>query len=107
MTTVTVSLKQPNDLHLIVGDKTVTVSGWNSNRIFQLSDSEKVGLTDNVPEEHWKAWLAKFKNHPLHVNGLIFASSSESKVKAETKERKGVKSGLEALDKETLDKQGE
>lgn len=101
MSFVTIGLKTPADLELVVGDKTVTVNGYNKTH---LLTGDPTGYTENVPEDHWKAWLAKFKDHPLHVNGLIFAQNSTNKAKADGQERTKVKSGLEALDRAELDK---
>ena len=102
MSTVSVSLKYPNGILMQVGDKELKLNGWNAKEsiIVPVGKVEKVGITEDVPAEFWKAWLEKFKDHPLVVNGLIFASESNSRAKAESKERKGVKSGLEALDKD-------
>lgn len=102
MSHVTIGLKTPADLDLVVGDKVVTLNGYNKTH---LLTGDPTGYTENVPEEHWKAWLEKFKDHPLHRNGLIFAQATINRTKAEAVERKNVKSGLEALDKAKLDEQ--
>lgn len=98
MTTVTVSLKHPNGILMKVGNREIKINGWNSDNSLFISPTEKVGVTPDVPADLWKAWLESHKNHPLHKNGLIFANTSESKVKAEAKERTGVKSGMEQID---------
>ena len=102
MSTVTVSCKTPNGILMQVGETTQVINGWNAKEatIITVGHIEKVGLTDDVPVALWKAWLEKHKNHPLVLNGLIFASETVSRAKAESKERKGVKSAMEALDKD-------
>lgn len=100
MSTVSISCKTPNGILMQVGENTVTINGWNAKEsiIVPVGHIEKVGITEDVPTALWKAWLEKHKNHPLVVNGLIFAAETTNRAKAESKERKGVKSGAEALD---------
>ena len=98
MSTVTVSCKTPNGILMQVGNKEFKINGWNNNDSLIITSLEKVGITHDVPADLWKAWLEQHKDHPLHKNGLIFANASTSTVKAESKERKGTVSGLEALD---------
>lgn len=100
MTTVTVSLKHPNGILMKVGNREMKINGWNSDSSLFISTTEKVGITTDVPADLWAKWREEHKNHPLHKNGLIFANTSESKVKAESKERKGVKSSMEPIDPE-------
>ena len=101
MSTVTVSCKTPNGFVMEVDGTRVNINGFNAKEHGQLlviEGHEAVGLTHDVPEAFFKKWLEKFKDHPLHTNGLVFADVSVNKVKAETKERKGVKSGMEPID---------
>lgn len=107
MSTVTVSCKNPNGYLMQVGDKTIHLAGWNTANatVIYLADGSQAALTSDVPEDMWNVWREKFKAHDMFVNGLVFSSATDSRAKAETKERKGVKSGLEALDKDALDAQ--
>ena len=98
MSTVTVSLKWPNGIILQVSDKQQKIKGWNDEDKVIITSLEKVGVTEEVDAGLWKAWLEQHKNHPLVVNGLIFAAETANKAKAESKERKGVKSGAEPID---------
>lgn len=108
MSTVTVILKQPLSQLMEVGDKSITLHGWNSqNSMYIDGGLVKVGITSGVPKELWDAWRAKFKNHDLFVNSLVYANESEAKVKSEAKEKAKGKSGLEALDRNELDKQSQ
>ena len=101
MSTVTVSLQYPNGITAEIDGTKITFNGWNSREalVIPRGDGTRVAITSEVPEEFWKKWLQINKDHPLHVNGLISAQATESRAKAEIKEKKGVKSGLEALDK--------
>lgn len=100
MSTVTVSLKWPKSIIMQVGDKELVLNGWNAKEqiIITLGNQERVGITEDVPVELWDAWRKKLKDHPLFLNGLIFAETTTAKAKEATKERKGIKSGAEALD---------
>lgn len=106
MSTVTVSLKYPNGIILEVGAEKFPLNGYNSDSLCIIEGFDRVGLTHGVPEALWKAWLEKHKDHPLHLNGLIFASASENKARAESKERKGLKSGMEAMTEADFKAQG-
>lgn len=108
MSTVTIILKQPFSQLMEVGDKTITLNGWNSqNSMYIDGGLSKVGVTSGVPKDLWDAWREKFKNHDLFVNSLVYANESEAKAKSEAKEKAKEKSGLEALNREDLDKQGQ
>lgn len=100
MSTVSISCKTPNGIIMQVGETSYPIAGWNTKEsiIVAVGHIEKVGITEDIPTEFWKKWLEQHKDHPIVVNGLIFASESTNKAKAESKERKGVKSGSEALD---------
>jgi hypothetical protein len=100
MSTVTISLKWPKSILMQVGDREFKLNGWNAKEqiIITLGNQERAGITEDVPADLWNAWREKFKDHPLLVNGLVFAESSTNKAKEATKERKGIKSGVEALD---------
>lgn len=98
MSTVTVALKHPNGIDAVVDGKKITFNGWNSGSIVQVGTISKVGLTPDVPTEFWDKWRVQFKDHPLFTNGLIHAQATESKAKAEAKERKETVSKMEAID---------
>lgn len=98
MSTVTISCKTPNGILMQVGKVQQKIKGWNDEERVIITSLEKVGITEEVDAGLWKSWLEQHKNHPLVVNGLIFANESTNKVKAESKERKGVKSGAEPID---------
>lgn len=104
MSTVIIGCKTPNGIIMQVAsqDASVHIKGWNKSEIIGGH-----GITYNVPKALWEAWRIEFKDHPLLVNGLIFAHEAEKEVKAEAKEKKGTKSKMEQLDplKET-DKPG-
>lgn len=99
MATVTVSCKTPNGFSMEVDKKIVVINGWNSKEAFVVpcADGVKAALTSGVDAEFWKSWLATHKNHPLVTNGMVFAENTDDKARDATKERKSVKSGLEAL----------
>ena len=100
MSTVTVMCKTPNGFIMEVNGVAKQINGWNTQTgsIIQVAQLEKVGQTDDVDENFWNAWLSKYKDHPMVSNGLVHAQSSANSAKAEAKERKGTKSGAEAID---------
>ncbi|AFV51495.1 hypothetical protein AVT64_gp21 [Acinetobacter phage YMC11/12/R2315] len=107
MATVTISLLQPFPILMEMEGKSQVINGWNSPSSMYIDGGfRKVGLTSGVDKELWDAWRARFANHDLLVNQLIYADESSSKVKAEAKEKAKVKTGLEALDPAELDKKG-
>jgi hypothetical protein len=100
MATVVVSCKTPNGFIMEVDGVTQVINGWNSKEalVIRLLDGTQAALTSDVDAEFWKKWLSIYKDHPLVANGNVFAESTENTAKAATKERTGVKSGMEALD---------
>jgi hypothetical protein len=94
MSYVTVGLKHPNGIIMKVGTTEVVLNGYNKNVIHT---QDPTGYTEGVPEDLWNKWLEQNKNHPLHTGGFIFVDKSTNKVKAEAVEKKGVKTGTEAI----------
>ncbi len=56
---------------------------------------EKIGLTTDVDKSFWDKWRETYKDHPICVNQYVYETKSESSAKAQAKELKGVKSGLD------------
>ncbi|CCH57739.1 hypothetical protein A323_gp31 [Acinetobacter phage AP22] len=104
MATVTVMCKTSNGITMEVDGVIKHINGWNTQTgsIIQVAKLERVGQTDDVDENFWKAWLNKYKDHRLVANGLIHAKPSPSSAKAEAEERAGTKSGMEALDPDAV-----
>ena len=100
MATVVVSCKTPNGFIMEVDGVTQTINGWNSKEalVVILKDGTKAALTSDVDANLWDKWRSIYKYHELVANGCVFAESTENTAKAATKERTGVKSGMEALD---------
>lgn len=59
-------------------------------------------LTPGIPLDFWTAWLEQNKTSDMVVNGLIFASEATRDVRAEAREKKDQRSGLEAIDPRNL-----
>lgn len=93
MSTVTIGLKRPNSIWLEVGDQRHLINGANSSEIFGGH-----GITEDVPQELWGAWLAEYKNHDLVTGGFIFAHESKKEVKAEAKDNEDNLTKSEQLD---------
>jgi hypothetical protein len=56
------------------------------------------GLTEDVDEEMFDAWLKQNASyHPVR-NGLIFKQSTEARAKSQAKDQSDIKSGLEPQD---------
>lgn len=60
-------------------------------------------LTFNVPAEFFENWLEQNRDMDMVRNGLIFAASSTnaSDVNAKSRERDGIRSGMEPLEPDT------
>ena len=97
MSTIVIGCKLPNGILMsaVVNGKTMEqrINGWNQSQIIGGH-----GITHEVPEALWNAWLAKFKNTKLVKGGYIFAHKQEKSVKAEAKEKEKNKSKLEQMD---------
>lgn len=94
MSTVTIGCKYPSGVLLQVGTTTFPIKGSNSSDIYGGH-----GITDDVPQALWDAWLAENKNHDLVTKGFIFAHEKRSNAKAEAKEKVDNKTKAEALEK--------
>ena len=92
---VTIGCKLPNGIIIVLGDKKAKINGFNQNMV-QVADG--FGITENVDEELFDAWLAKHANFALVKNGLIFKSKNANEATAKGKDLKGKKGGLEQLD---------
>jgi hypothetical protein len=90
---VTVGCKLPNGLVAEVGGKEVIFNGLNKSNIVG-----GFGITEEVDDAFWKAWLKQNENMPFVKNGFIFANNNTNSMKAEIKEKEGEKTGLEPLD---------
>lgn len=124
--TVTVACKLPHGLKLrvftetmrpesVMGGGTREVKVWDeipdvSFTVFGNSHPQNkapkcliVGdyaLTPNCPKELWDLWLQQNKDSDVVRNGLIFAHAKDQAASsaAESKEKAGIRSGLERLD---------
>lgn len=97
MSTVYIASKHPTDLELQVGKKVIVINGAKVTGIVG-ADGEYLndhGVTEDVPKDFWDAWVAQNKNHDLVRNGFIFAQEKRAEIKAETKEKRGNKTGSE------------
>jgi hypothetical protein len=54
-------------------------------------------LTPGVPEDFWKAWLEQNKTTDMVTSGMIFAHGKVADTRAEAREKKDLRSGLEPL----------
>lgn len=54
-------------------------------------------LTRGVPKDFWELWVKQNEQHPLVVNKLIFAHSSDASSADEARDHSASRSGLEAL----------
>lgn len=55
-------------------------------------------LTPGIPKDFWEMWLEQNQSADFVKNNLIFAAGSENSARAQAKEQREVKSGLERLD---------
>src|SRR5262245_15898253 len=56
------------------------------------------GLTQNVPKEAFEQWLKDNARRKFVRNGSVFMEVSEQRARSAAKERRGEKTGLEAID---------
>jgi len=93
--TVTVGCKIPNGMILEVNKKQVLINGSNSSLIIGGH-----GITEGVDKDFFEAWIAENKELSTVKGGFIFAHGKTEDAKAEAKDRKKNKTGLEPLDQE-------
>ncbi len=55
-------------------------------------------LTTGVPKKFWDRWFEANKETDMVKNKVIFAASSESRIRSEAREHEKTLSGLEAID---------
>ena len=95
MSTVTIGCKLPNGIHMIVGEKRIRINGWNNNEIQGGSH----GITEDVPQDMWEAWLKEYADSKLVKREIIFAMNTTKKAQDKAKDQKDNKSGHEQLPK--------
>lgn len=97
MSTVKIGCKIANGILMSaqVDGKTAEcrINGFNQSPIVGADH----GITHDVPEALWQAWLEQFKDSKLVKGGFIFAHKAEKEVKAQAKDKKDNKSGTEQL----------
>lgn len=98
---VTVGCKLPSGIILQMGEVQVKCNGTNTCAV--LSD-ESFGITENVDAEFWYAWHASHKDLDMVKRGFLFANEKSADAKAQAKEKKGEKNGMEPLDQNKLPK---
>ena len=64
----------------------------------QVDVTSGFALTPNVPKDLWDSWLEANKDSAMVRNGLIFASSQATSVKAQARDHEKQRSGLEPID---------
>lgn len=60
--------------------------------------ADGAALTPNCPRKFWDIWVEQNERNPLYHNGLIFAHAHIDDVRAQARELKDLKSGLEPID---------
>jgi len=111
MATVIIGCKTPNGFWMEHEGVKVKINGTQSEDGFiMVEKGVTVGITYDVDKSLWDAWRTKFANHPL-VSGsepykepFVFEAKSESSAKAQAKETKSVKTGLEQKTPAELEK---
>lgn len=99
MEQVIVSSKIPLSLIIEYKGKQVTLNGSNTALIPEYG----IGTTE-VDKSFMDAWLDANKDQPYVKSGAIWVSSNAKNAKAEAKEKTGLKTGTERIDKKELDK---
>lgn len=105
MATVILGCKTPNGFIMEHNGVSVKINGTQSqDGIIMVERGLTVGVTHDVPKELWDAWRTKFAKHPLCADQFVFEAKSESSAKAQAKEMKSVKTGLEQKTPQELEK---
>lgn len=105
MSTVIICCKEPSGFIMEVQGKSVKINGYNSEDGFIMFErGQKIGITHDVDESFFDAWLLAHKDHPLNTGGFVFKSKSEKSAKDEAKEKKDEKTGMEQKTEAELDK---
>lgn len=111
MATVILGCKTPNGFTMELNGKAVKINGSASeDGIIIYEKGEAIGITHDVDKSFWDAWRTKFAKHPLVAGSkpynqpFVFEAKSEASLKAQAKEMKSVKTGLEQKTKAELDK---
>ena len=58
---------------------------------------DSFAFTENVPKDHWDAWLEQNQSLDFVKNGLIFAHETTNSVVDQAKDHKAIRSGFERL----------
>lgn len=92
MSTVTVLCKKPHAVEIQVGNRKVTLNGYNSSAV-----AHGYGITENVPKDLWEAWVTENKGHKLYTSGCIAAQENTRNAKAQAKDTAELKTGTERI----------
>lgn len=93
---VTVGCKLANGLLLELGDVRVHIKGHNPSGLIGGLPTD--GITENVSEEFMRAWMAKYADLQFVKEGLLFIHTKTAEVHAEMQDKKGKKTGMEAVE---------
>ena len=91
--TVVIGCKLPNGFYMQAGEKIHVIKGYNSSAVVGGH-----GITEDVPEDLWLAWLTENKDRDLVKNGFVFAHANAKDTKSEAKEKTKTKSRTEPLE---------
>lgn len=91
---------------LIEQGKFVRVNGWNHRWRLEHGEIQQglpscpgvYGLTHGVSREFWETWVKGHSDMALVTGSLLFAAPSAPDANAMTREREGLRSGLEPID---------
>lgn len=104
MATVMIACRLPAGVTMDIDGVKTKINGYNTQDSFIMVDrDQKVGLTV-VDKDDWDKWREIHKKREIFVNQHIYETKSESSAKAQAKELKGVKSGLDQKTTQELDK---
>lgn len=105
MATVILGCKHPTGFVMEVDGVSKVINGSMTEfGTIAFERGEQIGITSDVDQGLWNAWRTRFANHPLCAKGFVFEAKSESNLKAQAKEMKEVKTGLEQKTPAELEK---
>jgi len=62
--------------------------------------SNNFGITPGIPKAFWDEWLEQHKDMDAVRNGMIFAHSETASVQSMTREKEGIITGFERIDRD-------
>jgi hypothetical protein len=104
MGTVTIGCSLPSGFTMTVGEVSVVLKGGGAPDAIAVSLDKSYGLTRDVDEDFFLAWLAGVgENFAPYKSGAIIVQTKDDSVADEAKDMAKVKTGFEGLNPDGLE----